>query len=281
MKKIYNIIITSNSGDFYKSISISYRRWKIIRALLIIFFILLIVSTFFYGRLYLLALKARALEVENQALREENKKIKELEARLYKLEEIRVKLYKMLGIDKTPSFETLQSSTSVPTAKTDSQTNLATQSNISSENLNKEDLKKLSKEFEEQSKILFDEERFIPKGLPTKGYISQLYGDSHKGIDIVTPIGSLVVAPADGIVKDIYNDRYLGLTLVLSHGTKYETTYGHLKEVLVKNGQIIKRGDPIALTGNSGVSTGPHLHYQIKYLGRNIDPSNYIYIALP
>lgn len=229
----------------------------------------------------MLALKARALEVENQALREENKKIKELETRLYHLEEIRVKLYKMLGIDKAPSLETLPSSSSVPSLKTDSQTNIAIQSNISKENLKKEDFNKLSKEFEEQSKILFDEEKFIPKGGPTKGYISQTYGDSHKGIDIVAPIGSLVVAPADGIVKDIYNDRYLGLTLVLSHGTKYETTYGHLKEVLVKNGQIIKRGDPIALTGNSGVSVGPHLHYEIKYLGRNIDPSNYIYIVVP
>ncbi|MDI6851672.1 MAG: peptidoglycan DD-metalloendopeptidase family protein [bacterium] len=265
MKRIYNVIITSNTGDFYKSFSITYKKWKIIRFLLILFSALIIVSAFFYGRLYLLALKARALEVENQKLREENQKVKELEKQLYALEELRVKIYKMLGVDKTPTMETLY-------------TALSTKEGPTADTIDKNDkLKSISKEFKEYAKILYDEERFIPRGLPAEGFITQKFSSTHEGIDIAAPIGTPVKSPADGVVKDIYEDQHLGIVLLLGHGSKYETLYGHLKEVFVKKGQVVKKGDVIALTGNSGISTGPHLHYEVRYLGIKMNPENYLY----
>jgi murein DD-endopeptidase MepM/ murein hydrolase activator NlpD len=269
MKRIYNVIITSNTGDFYKSFSITHRRWKVIRFLLILFATLILFSAIFYGRLYMLALKARALEVENQKLREENQKVKELEKQLYALEELRVKIYKMLGVDKSPTMESLYSVNSSPKEATIKDT-------TPKENKANE-LTAISHEFQGYAKILYDEERFIPRGAPTDGFITQKFSSNHQGIDFATPIGTPVRSPADGLVKDIYEDRYLGLVLVLSHGSKYETLYGHLKEILVKKGQIVKKGDVVALTGNSGISSGPHLHYEIKYLGINMNPENYLY----
>jgi len=268
MKRIYNVIITSNTGDFYKSFSITHKRWKIIRFLLILFSALIIVSAFFYGRLYFLALKARALEVENQRLREENQKVKELEKQIYALEELRVKIYKMLGVDKTPTMETLYTALSTKELqKTDTILTVYKTDKLSS----------ISSEFKEYAKILYDEERFIPRGLPAEGFITQRFSSNHEGIDIAAPIGTPVKSPADGVVKDVYEDRYLGIVLLLVHGSKYETLYGHLKEVFVKKGQVVKKGDVIALTGNSGISTGPHLHYEIRYLGIKMNPENYLY----
>jgi murein DD-endopeptidase MepM/ murein hydrolase activator NlpD len=266
MKRYYSIIITSNSGDFIKRFNISHKRWKIIRALLVIFFIAVFISAGFYSRLYLLALKARALEVENQALREENAKVKELEKKLYALEELRVKILSMLGVDQAPKKEMIFSGQQQYPSEQDTLSDSARKA-----------LGKVSSEFRKYATILYDDERFLPRGKPVEGYISQSYTTGHSGIDIVTPIGTPVKAPADGIVLKIGEDRLLGLTLTLAHGSKYETYYGHLKEILVKEGQVVKKGDIIALSGNSGISTGPHLHYEIRYLGKNVNPENYLY----
>lgn len=263
MKRVYNVIITSNSGDFVRSYSITHSKWKVIRILLCILAVLIFVSALFYGRLYLMALRVRSLEVENKILREENAKVKELQKQLYALEELRVKIYNMLGIDKTPTMETVFTFTNPEKPN---------EQNIQ---ITQEDYAKVSSEFQKYAKILYDEERYVPRGMPTDGFVSQKYGSTHRGLDLVAPIGTPVLAPADGIAKDIREDRYLGLVLTLSHGSKYETLYGHLKEVLVKRGQIVKKGDVIALTGNSGISTGPHLHYEIKYMGENVNPENY------
>jgi len=265
VKRVYNVIITSNSGDFVKSYSISHSRWKLIRFLICLLAIVLLASALFYGRLYVLALKSRALEVENEKLREENAKVQELEKQLYAIEELRVKISSMLGVEATPSLESAFNNV-------DSKI-----SGVKNFQALPEAYKKVSSEFQQYGELLFDEERYVPSGVPVEGFISQKYGNSHKGLDFVTPIGTPVKATADGIVKNISEDRFLGLVLTISHGSKYETLYGHLKEILVKRGKIVKKGDVIALSGNSGISTGPHLHYEIRYLGEHVDPINYLY----
>ena len=102
----------------------------------------------------------------------------------------------------------------------------------------------------------------------------------HNGVDFTLPEKSRVFATADGRVKEIANRTTSGLSLVIDHGNGYETRYNHLSEVLVNRGEKVNRGDIIALTGNSGLSLAPHLHYEISYRGMPIDPLNYFFMEL-
>ncbi|BAJ02914.1 peptidoglycan DD-metalloendopeptidase family protein [Shewanella violacea] len=95
----------------------------------------------------------------------------------------------------------------------------------------------------------------------------------HNGTDFATPIGTKVIAPGDGIVTLVVaNHRYAGKYVVIQHGNKYRTRYLHLSKSLVHKGQRVTRGQVIALSGNSGRITGPHLHYEFHVNGRPVNP---------
>lgn len=94
----------------------------------------------------------------------------------------------------------------------------------------------------------------------------------HNGTDFVTPIGTKVVAPGDGTVLLVAKHRFAGTYVVIGHGNKYRTRYLHLSKVLVHKGQRVSRGQVIALSGNSGRVTGPHLHYEFHVNGRPVNP---------
>jgi len=101
----------------------------------------------------------------------------------------------------------------------------------------------------------------------------------HAGTDLRAPIGTPVLAPADGVVKFIqYNQNSgYGNVVSLSHNYGFESYYAHLmNKAIVKEGQFVKKGDIIAYSGNSGMSTGPHLHYEIKFIGRLLDPETFL-----
>lgn len=101
----------------------------------------------------------------------------------------------------------------------------------------------------------------------------------HTGIDLRTPAGTPILAPADGVVKFIqYNQNSgYGNVVSLSHNYGFESYYAHLQnKTVVKEGQFVKKGDLIAYSGNSGMSTGPHLHYEIKFIGRILDPEPFL-----
>lgn len=95
----------------------------------------------------------------------------------------------------------------------------------------------------------------------------------HKGVDFSIPIGTRIIAPSDGeVVKVAYQANGAGRYIVLQHGRKYKTVYMHLSKALVKPGQKVKRGERIALSGNTGRSTGPHLHYEFHINDRPVNP---------
>jgi len=98
----------------------------------------------------------------------------------------------------------------------------------------------------------------------------------HEGFDISARNGTEIIAPADGVVSEIGKTYGFGNLLVISHGYGIKTIYGHLSKSLVKKGQSVKRGDKIALVGNTGRTTGPHLHYEIQLNGMPVNPQNYI-----
>lgn len=125
-----------------------------------------------------------------------------------------------------------------------------------------------------------------PSILPAKGWVTSNYGSRvspftgvpqhHTGMDIANRIGTQVVASADGIVVQAGKDGSLGKFITISHGYGIKTTYGHLSDIQVKAGQKVKRGAQIGLMGNTGRSTGPHLHYAVSVNGLNVNPEKYI-----
>ena len=126
---------------------------------------------------------------------------------------------------------------------------------------------------------------WVPSGVPVRGgrltstYSPRRYHPilrrerPHWGIDIAAPAGTPVLAAGDGIVTGIARSSSYGLVIDVSHGSgKYITRYAHLSAVLVRIGQAVVQGGTIARVGSTGLSTGPHLHFEVYIDGRSRDP---------
>lgn len=99
----------------------------------------------------------------------------------------------------------------------------------------------------------------------------------HEGVDIITNIGTPVVAAGAGTIDFVGYRGGLGLCVEIDHGFGYRTVYGHLSKFLVKIDQKVKRGQLIAKTGNTGLSSGPHLHYEVQHNGQKVNPRDFIF----
>jgi murein DD-endopeptidase MepM/ murein hydrolase activator NlpD len=124
--------------------------------------------------------------------------------------------------------------------------------------------------------------RATPKGWPTKGWITSYFGMRrvpdgngkriHEGLDIAANTGTPVYTTADGVVARVEYSAGYGKAVIIDHGYGYRTLYGHNSRNLVKRGDRVKRGDKIAEVGNTGRSTGPHVHYEVHLNNIPIDP---------
>ncbi|MEO0128742.1 MAG: M23 family metallopeptidase [candidate division WOR-3 bacterium] len=129
----------------------------------------------------------------------------------------------------------------------------------------------------------------IPSIPPVNGWFMRGFGYAHdpftgtmrmhEGIDIAAPVGTPIIATADGVVRKINNKRDFGVVIEISHSEGFETIYAHCQNPAVRQGQSIKRGDIIAYVGTSGKTTGPHLHYEIRIDGVPVNPIDYIMIS--
>ncbi len=102
----------------------------------------------------------------------------------------------------------------------------------------------------------------------------------HDGMDFTAPVGTDVYATGDGVVSDIQLSRArrgYGNLIEIDHGYGYKTIYAHMEDIKVRPGQRVKRGDVIGTVGNTGLSTAPHLHYEIRKMGRSVNPINYYF----
>lgn len=115
---------------------------------------------------------------------------------------------------------------------------------------------------------------------PTSGRISSRYGQRdgrlHAGIDISKPVGSTVKASASGTVTRAGNAGTYGILVEINHGNGWVTRYAHNSKVLVRAGDKVTKGQAIALSGNTGRSTGPHVHFEIRYNGSAKNPLSYL-----
>ncbi len=118
---------------------------------------------------------------------------------------------------------------------------------------------------------------------PVKGRISGVYGSQrvlngkprrpHFGVDVAAPVGAIVRAPADGVVTLAHDDMFFsGGTLIVDHGHGLSSSFLHLSAILVKEGDRIRQGDPIARVGATGRVSGPHLDWRMNLFGNRLDP---------
>lgn len=143
-------------------------------------------------------------------------------------------------------------------------------------------LEKLKEQLEERSLLL----AVTPRRWPTHGWVTSGYGyrpspftgdlQMHEGIDIAGRMGTAVTVPSAGVVLFAGFQGSMGRTVVIDHGYGYVTRYGHLDQISVKVGDRLKRGQKIGTLGNSGRSTGPHLHYEVRLGGVPIDPAPFL-----
>ncbi|MBK8575517.1 MAG: M23 family metallopeptidase [Elusimicrobia bacterium] len=128
--------------------------------------------------------------------------------------------------------------------------------------------------------------RTTPNLWPVSGYLTSHFGsrlspidgfrESHQGMDIAGPAGSSIRSTADGVVKLAGWAGGYGNVVVIDHGLGYSTRYGHNRQLFVKTGDRVKRGQVIALMGQTGRATGPHCHYEVWYNGRAMNPARFL-----
>jgi murein DD-endopeptidase MepM/ murein hydrolase activator NlpD len=143
-------------------------------------------------------------------------------------------------------------------------------------------LQELQAYFQEQRSLLAS----TPSIWPTRGWVTSDFGQrldpytadrvQHGGMDIAAPHGKEVIAPSDGTVVFAGLEGGYGNVIVIDHGYGIKTRYGHLSKMLVKAGDKVKRGTQIAAVGNTGRSTGPHLHYEVRVNGIPQNPRKFI-----
>jgi murein DD-endopeptidase MepM/ murein hydrolase activator NlpD len=148
----------------------------------------------------------------------------------------------------------------------------------------------LSRSFADVSDTLqrnFERFATTPSIMPTTGWLSSQFTRSrfhpilhenrpHEGIDVTAPTGTPIVAPATGTVRFAGSDKGFGLTVEIDHGNGIRTRFAHCSRLAVRAGQRVTRGQLIAAVGSTGLSTAPHLHYEIHVNGKPVDPLTFV-----
>ncbi len=272
-----------------------YRAGKVVALLMFIVFAYVVID---YGNMALKVQELNKLRRENTAqkieLRKLSTRIDNLEKRLVRLQLFDKKLRiianletpssadrELLGMGGTGADEYFLN---MDKAKDDLVSKMHSEINQL-----EEEAKLQERSFTELEEFLLEQAALLastPSVWPTRGWLTSRFGkrrdpftgriQMHRGIDIANRVGTDVIAPADGIVTRITKMHSLGRLVEISHGYGIRTRYGHLSKVLVRVGQKVKRGQKIAEMGNTGRSTGPHLHYEVIANGIHVNPLRYI-----
>lgn len=244
MLKGISVVITPTSAKNARHYFFSNNQLKLILTGLIVLVALVIAAAVSYAWVSYKALEAVTLKRRNQEIEKEFAKITEIKKQLELAETETQKIKIMLGVEKTP---------------------IAVQPNFSNINPNITVAEDSSTQTEN-----------IPSTLPTMGQISKKYGPDHEGVDIAAPLFAPILAAAGGNVKAAGWDSVYGNYVIIEHSKNYSTFYGHLNSVAPKQGESVTAGKIIGTVGSSGKSTSPHLHYEVRFQGKAIDPMAYL-----
>ncbi|NOX36164.1 MAG: peptidoglycan DD-metalloendopeptidase family protein [Calditrichaeota bacterium] len=240
-KKFLNILLIPDDDSAPRNLRIRYATLRFLLILAIFLFVSILAGVVTYGKVLRLALERNTLARENAQLREQLMKVNEILSELESLKAYQQKLRHTLEgyINLEKAMQESGETESISTL----------QARLSS---------------------IFTS---LPLKAPITGFISQEYSPpTHYGVDIVAAEGTPIQAAADGIVLFSGWTYHDGNVLILQHDRGYFTYYKHNLRNLVFPHQIVKQGQVIALLGNSGESSGPHLHFEIWRGGFPIDP---------
>ena len=242
-----------------------------------------------YTRIAAEVYELRRLRAENQVLTQKTREYEQnagkLQAKVEQLHSIVSKLGIMAGLDHAlpdthiggeggvASFETVPPGAAGPHSLLEMDLSVSALTDKST---------RLEAFYRDQNMLLSS----TPSIWPVRGYLSATFGkrldpftgrpDFHPGIDISTPIGTRVVAPADGIVLSTALSGGYGNAIIIDHGYGVVSRYGHLDSYNVRPGQKVHRGDVIGFVGTTGRSTGPHLHYEVWVREQAQNPIHFI-----
>jgi len=225
-----------------------------------------------YSRVYQRAFEANSLALENRRLSEYNAKVTELENQVKAYRDFIQRISELAGVELSKGKEL------VPDSKKD--LNLLKEKSLDSKDFYQPDVS-VGQFVNSYFDPFIDD--FIPRDYPVEGWITKSFiidkerlGVSHPGVDIACREGSEVKATAYGWVRFAGWDPVYGNLVILKHSEGYATLYGHNQRILIKEGEFVKRKKVIALSGNTGRSSAPHLHYEIRKDGTPKDPQNFL-----
>jgi murein DD-endopeptidase MepM/ murein hydrolase activator NlpD len=226
---------------------------------------LLIVVT--YGPILAAAVRAPLLERKVAQLTAENRRVGELERALDEAEARYAQIRGMLGADIGPA----------PTAEPDSGATSTTRDRLYVAPPVMARVPGLPGESAAAPEALGPSVPHLwPLTVPsyrTRGMVeANSPQEAHPGIDLAVPIGTDVRASGGGVVRQVGQDSAYGRFVLIQHLGGYETMYGHLSRALVQRNDTVRAGQVVALSGNTGRSTAPHLHFEIRRQGRSLDP---------
>lgn len=313
-KKNYSIIVVTGATSTNKEFVISSRLIK--NSIIAFSFLLLIFGfvIFDYLTISFDKEKMKRLETENiekeQTIAELNHKFEALNRSLKQMEVFKERIMVAMGLqspyalrevgsggfDASSSINNVNSSMESPNVKNVNLKEAVNPKKINNEQIveNAGKITKNAKDVEKMIKFVeihINEQKAklaaTPALWPTRGYLTDGFGwrthpitgkkDFHKGLDVATQLGNKIVAPADGYISFTEKNVMMGLLIHIDHGFGFATRYGHMASMAVKEGDRVKRGQVIGYVGNTGRSTAPHLHYEVIYMNKNMNPMHYIF----
>ena len=274
--EFYTLIVVPHAKARFRKFQVSVRLTRWVLASLAVLALALVGIVVHYTMISVEVAELKRLRGENLALATKARAYEEnagrLQARVLTLQNVVTKLGLMAGVEKSlpdAGVGGVGGLSRIETAAPSVDIAASLQGIDSTVSALTEKSTRLQAYFEDQQELL----AATPSIWPVRGYLSAAFGnrkdpftgmpDFHPGIDISTPRGTRILAPADGVVVFVGRKRGYGKALVINHGYGVVTRYGHLDGHNVRNGQRVRRGDVIAFVGNTGRSTAPHLHYEV------------------
>ena len=293
-KKHLNFLIIPEGSSRNIKFRLSFWKAWIILGLLGFWVLVLIVLTLLHGKAVSDLISGKSLRQENERLKRYNAKVVELEKELQEYRRFTQRVAELAGIEYPIKTETnLASFQKEASFLDEGETDLYSSNTEIASKLSE----RVQPEGEENATIEPESLRHmrntlrIPQGQPIEGWITRgfslkehAFGGEHTGIDFAAKEGTEVKVTADGKVSFVGWDDVYGNLVVVDHQNGYVTYYGHNSRILMNSGDFVKRGEVIALSGNSGRSSAPHLHYEIRKVanpaaggdGVPIDPKDFL-----
>jgi murein DD-endopeptidase MepM/ murein hydrolase activator NlpD len=260
--KAFNIIVVPDDHGQTRQYRVTRR--LIVAALTLLGIHVVVMSGFVatYARVLSKARQVGQLTRENADLRSEVATVDQLRREVDELTAVKDQVLTMLGVDAASEAETQTPATETRKSLHD----------VSPELLGLE-----------HAKAAESVRAYAPSSWPVDGYVSKDFfleeaggRAAHPGIDIAAPLETPVRAAGRGRVTEASYDEQLGNYLVIDHGFGFTTLYGHNARLLVSVGQVVDRGQVVALLGNTGKSSAPHLHFEVRIDGAPVDPRQYL-----